>query len=168
MGDGEGLESLGRPDKYCTPPLHDCARTSWADVQLHDIASYQCIILLARQYDFYNATIHDVDFAEDGITATDHGPKTMTGVHQAQFLAEFTIEQATKARKEGNKHTGADPDDEGATRTATVHFKDANDESTVSIALYAPGDESPMSSATHQPDHTGGVDANMGTAGHGT
>ena len=57
--------------------------------------------MLARQYDFYNATIHDVDFAEDGITATDHGPKTMTGVHQAQFLADFTIEQATKATKAG-------------------------------------------------------------------
>lgn len=55
------------------------------------------ICLAGLQYDFYNATIHDVDFAEDGITATDHGPKTMTGVHQAQFLADFTIEQATKA-----------------------------------------------------------------------
>ena len=53
------------------------------------------------QYDFYNATIHDVDFADDGVTATDHGPKTMTGVHQAQFLAEFTIEQAANARKAG-------------------------------------------------------------------
>eukprot|EP01043_Picozoa_sp_COSAG02_P077269 COSAG02_NODE_16824_length_1053_cov_1.221174_2_plen_77_part_01 len=33
------------------------------------------------QYDFYNATIHDVDFADDGVTATDHGPKTITNVH---------------------------------------------------------------------------------------
>ena len=46
--------------------------------------------------------------------------------------------------KEGNKHTGADPDDE-ATTTATVYFKDASDESSVSIALHAPGDESSMS-----------------------
>jgi hypothetical protein len=25
------------------------------------------------QYDFYNATTHDVTFADDGVTATDHG-----------------------------------------------------------------------------------------------
>ena len=42
-----------------------------------------------------------MDFAEDGKTATDHGPKTMTNVHQAQFLADFTIEQATNAHKAG-------------------------------------------------------------------
>ena len=42
-----------------------------------------------------------MDFAEDGKTATDHGPKTMTNIHQAQFLADFTIEQATNAHKAG-------------------------------------------------------------------
>ena len=55
---------------------------------------------LINTYDFYNASIHDVDFSEDGVTPTRVGaPKVMTGIHQAQFLADFTVDQATLARK---------------------------------------------------------------------
>ena len=55
---------------------------------------------LINTYDFYNASIHDVDFGEDGVTPTRVGePKVMTGVHQAQFLADFTVEQAAIAHK---------------------------------------------------------------------
>ena len=39
-------------------------------------------LLHCTQYDFYNATIHDVDFDDDGVTSHDHGPKTMTGKKQ--------------------------------------------------------------------------------------
>ena len=36
-----------------------------------------------------------VDYGGDGVTPTRVGaPKLMTGVHQAQFLADFTVEQA--------------------------------------------------------------------------
>ena len=54
---------------------------------------------LQNTYDFYNASIHDVDFDEEtGTTPTRVGAiKVMTGVHQAQFLADFTLEQATIA-----------------------------------------------------------------------
>jgi hypothetical protein len=57
---------------------------------------------LINTYDFYNASIHDVDFGEDGVTPTRVGePKVMTGIHQAQFLAEFTVDQAVHAHKAG-------------------------------------------------------------------
>ncbi len=55
---------------------------------------------LINTYDFYNASIHDVDFGADGVTPTRIGtPKIMTGIHQAQFLADFTVDQATLAQK---------------------------------------------------------------------
>jgi hypothetical protein len=45
----------------------------------------QHLLIFRSQYDFYNATIHDVDFGEDGVTPTRLGaPKTMTGIHQVR------------------------------------------------------------------------------------
>jgi arylsulfatase A-like enzyme len=50
---------------------------------------------LVTTYDFYNATIWEMDWEEP-----DFGPpktRLMTHVHQADFLGNFTVEHATKA-----------------------------------------------------------------------
>ena len=54
---------------------------------------------LINTYDFYNASIHDIDFV--GSTPIRIGaPKIMTGVHQAQFLADFTVGQVRLAQEQ--------------------------------------------------------------------
>ena len=55
---------------------------------------------LQNTYDFYNASIYDVDFFDgDGtMPSRDGGIKLMTHVHQSQFLADFTVKQAHIAK----------------------------------------------------------------------
>eukprot|EP00052_Salpingoeca_macrocollata_P015540 m.123940 g.123940 ORF g.123940 m.123940 type:complete len:533 (-) comp19723_c0_seq1:51-1649(-) len=46
-------------------------------------------------YNFYNATIYDVDF--DGMSPQQVKQHTMTDVHQADFLGQFALKQVDKA-----------------------------------------------------------------------
>jgi len=66
-------------------------------------------LLHCTQYDFYNATIHDVDFDDDGVTSHDHGPKTMTGKKQqyafvCPLYAYIYIPYAFLPRQARDKH----------------------------------------------------------------
>ena len=49
---------------------------------------------LSNTYDFYNASIWQVDWEAQ---TQDYTPRIMTDIHQADFLGNFTVEHAAKA-----------------------------------------------------------------------